>query len=390
MLRQLENGKLVTDLECADFDLRNVGAFRPVPPPLIGTDDPRLSDPRPMLDGSVFNISVADDAGIQQSKLNLNGTIPPNYLLDPNGPVTTGAPDDPLELVLGDDTDVVTVGGISQQSDQRVIVPPDDVTGDDGQVVISGDNYPPLHDYAARGDLVQYKAQKGQLNGYCPLDINGQMPSAFYPLSGGGSVNYVELSMEAFVLSPRSVDHGSVNFVALWDEAPAQSWFGTTLDEHPQFHTSPIPVSLIPDLPASQIGSGVFVLSRLPFAQDGAASGAPGIGTSPIAPGILSDPGAKGDPTDYVARDMTYKKMAPPPTYEPMVPDPAIVYSSGRISFTDSLADTSIFYRLDFTGLFAPAPAAPFLVDPGVTVEAYGAKIGYQNSNISQFQVPPR
>jgi hypothetical protein len=416
MKRLLENAALVTDLDCDWHNLRNIRAFVPVPYPLIASDDPRMSDARLMIDGSVYNVSVAGDAGIQQSKLNLNGNIPPNYLLDPDGNVTTGDPENPSEIVFTVETDPVTpvtVGGITQQTYDEVVIFTDSgiekVYGDDDLVVTVGLIYPPLHNYAARGDLVQYKDVRGQLNGYCPLGSDGRIPPAFYPMTSVGSVTRVELQMSVeFNVNPSVIDHGAGTLTTFWDDAPAVSWFGTSpsgqeeeapgISLHPKFHTSQVPVALIPNLDASKIDSGVFNLSRLPYAKMGemvlvpppAGSAGSSVLTSTSAPGILPDTGEKGDPTDYVARDMTYKKMAPPPAYEPQVPDPAITYVSGRITITDSLVNAVCFYRLDFTGQFAPAPAGPFFVGDGVTVEAYAAKAGYQNSNIATFVVPPR
>jgi hypothetical protein len=414
--RLLENAELVTDLDCDWHALINLGDFIPVPPPLIGSDDPRLSDPRQMLDGSVTDESVADNAGIQQHKLNLNGLIPSNYLLDPNGPVTTGAPIDPLEEVvvqIGQTTeavttggvpdqavttggtpddpvdtvvvtyDVVTPGGITQRAAERVFVPPEQVLGDDGDIVITGYFYPPLHDYAAKGDLVQLNSQKGLANGYCPLDATGRMPAGFYTAIGpGGTINYLGLSLPAeFVVSPGFMNNGAGTFAALWQAAPAASWFGASVPGQPQFYTDPFPVVLIPDLDASKITSGVFSVNRLPIAEMGQGQG------------IVPDPGAAGDPTDYLARDMTYKTMGPEPNYEPAVPNPSITFAywsgtQAAITVTDSLNGVSLFYRINFTGTFIPVPAGTFLVDSGVTVEAYAAKIGYQNSQIVTLSIP--
>jgi hypothetical protein len=416
MIPLLENAALVTDLDCAGHNLFRFGHFVPIPPPLVGIDDPRLSDQRLMLDGSVFDISVAVDAGIQQHKLNLNGNMPPNYLLDPNGPVTTGAPIDPLEevvvktgettvnvttggvtdlpvttggipdeavTVLADVYEVVTVGGITQNAAERVFVPPEEVLGDDGNVVTTGYFYPPLHDYAARGDLVQHDAEKGLANGYCPLDGTGRMPSAFYtPVGPGGTINYLGLVLpDDFTVTPGAMTSGSGVFTVTWKNAPALSWFGAAGTTAPKFYATPFPDELIPNLDASKITSGVCDLDQLPVAGMG------------LGQGIVTDPGATGDPTDYLARDMTYKKMGPEPNYEPVTPNPSITFmywsdSQAAIQITDLLEGASLFYRINFSGTFIPVPAGTFLVDSGVTVEAYGAKIGYNNSQIVTLSIP--
>ena len=51
--------------------------FIPVPSNPITEGDSRLSDARPVINGSVTNLSVAGNAGIQQSKLNLNEIFRP-------------------------------------------------------------------------------------------------------------------------------------------------------------------------------------------------------------------------------------------------------------------------------------------------------------------------
>src|SRR4030095_11876313 len=113
MIFTLDNGLLESDLDCRDFDLNNVGFVDPVPPNLVSSDDPRLSDARNPLPGSVTNASVALNAGILQEKLNLNGNIPTAWL----GTTSTTA---------------------------------------------------------ARGDLAEYLAHKAQPNGYAPLDGAGK------------------------------------------------------------------------------------------------------------------------------------------------------------------------------------------------------------------------
>jgi hypothetical protein len=138
-------------------------------------------------------------------------------------------------------------------------------------------------------------------------------------------------------------------------------------------------------LDATKIVSGVFSLPRVPVA----------VGVGPAhASGIVPDPGATGDPKDYLARDITFKTMQPPPSYQPAVPEPSITVVDTEpdqvfITIEDTLDGASVFYRLNLIGNFAPAPLGPFFVSPGVTVEAYAAKIGYDNSPISSFTIPP-
>ena len=137
MTPRLENAQLTTDLECGLFALRNLGSINPPPANLVLSTDPRLSDPRMPLAGSVVNASVAAGAAIDQSKLNLNGVIPPAWL----GTTATTA---------------------------------------------------------AQGSLAEYVANKGQPNGYAALDGTGKVPSAQLPSGvGTGTVTSAGLTMPA-------------------------------------------------------------------------------------------------------------------------------------------------------------------------------------------------
>ena len=55
----VEDAQLSTDLDCQWNTLQRIRNFHPVPGNLVHIDDPRLSDPRYMLDGSVINESVS-------------------------------------------------------------------------------------------------------------------------------------------------------------------------------------------------------------------------------------------------------------------------------------------------------------------------------------------
>src|SRR5262252_2213890 len=137
MIPLLESAKLATDLDANLFAFLNLGAVSPPPPNLAPSTDPRLTDAREPLPGSVTDASVAVGAGIVQSKLNLDGNIPPAWLGFGSG-------------------------------------------------------------FAAPGDLVEYVANKGQPNGYASLDSGGKIPAGQVPTAvGTGTVTSIGITMPA-------------------------------------------------------------------------------------------------------------------------------------------------------------------------------------------------
>ena len=391
-----EDAALSTDFDCNNLYLLDMASFIPPPSGIVITTDPRLSNSRNIVAGSVTDQSVAVDAGIEQYKLNLNGSLPAYYLSSPDSIVTvTGG--ELLETVTGDDGLPVTAGGITQVGDHPVTVngtTGEFVYGDDAMVVTDGyaSSFPFF--YAARGDLVELLSHKGIAGGYCPLDSTGRIPFLNYPPGGfSGSVNYLALSLpKEFGVSPSFFQTGAGTFATLWNPEPPNSWFGTThvsgmpiVAQTPSFQTGPVSTEVVPNLDASSFTSGTFSIGRLPFA----ASTATGSN-----PGMVPDPGATGDPTDYLGRDMLYHAMVPPPSYEPQVPNPAITFQfwsghSAVIIVTDPLPSASLFYRLNHAGQFVPLPTGAFNVPSGSTVEAYGAKSGYSNSTLVSLAIPP-
>lgn len=314
----IEAGQLVTDLECNHFDLLNVAFMIPVPQNLVDDSDVRLSNARSPAIGSVTNESVAADAAIEQSKLSLDGVIPSSWLgFDP--------------------------------------------------------------DTAAPGDLVEYKALKGQPDGYAELDSSGQVPVGQLPATIG-TITSIDLTMPAeFVVSGGPVT--STGTIAVdWDDVADGSWFGNDSGGSgpPIFQTSPIPTSLVPDLDASKITSGTIAAARLPAAV--------GVGAGHKS-GLVPDPGASGTATDYLARDMSYKAVpSMGPTYQPIIPDPTFSATVGggnaNVAIVESLDGASIFYSLtDATTDFQPY-TGPFDVATPQDVWAYAAKEGYTNSNV--------
>jgi hypothetical protein len=255
----LDNAVMVTNLDAAGFQIVNLGALSPIPADLVLTTDPRLSDARAPLDGTVTNASVSPAAAIVQSKLSLDGVIPAAWL----GATSTTA---------------------------------------------------------ARGDLAEFKSNKGIANGYASLDGAGHVPASQIPPGvGTGSVTSVALTMPAqFAITGSPVTTAGTLGIT-WNPVGALSWFGNPSGAAavPTFQATPIPVGLVPGLDAAKIISGILAAVRLPEAV--------GVGAG-HAKGAVPDPGATGDPDWYLCRGMTYKPL---PVY----------FNSGLISQTGFSTD---------------------------------------------------
>jgi hypothetical protein len=132
----LQDAKMVTDLDAGEKVLTNVGKLLPVPNTMVDTEDPRMTDGREILDGTVTDLSVAATAAIEQSKLSLDGNIPTSWL----------------------------------GSDEKT---------------------------AARGDLVERVASKGAIGGYAALGVSAKLSAGNLPTTGPqlGTVTRVGLSM---------------------------------------------------------------------------------------------------------------------------------------------------------------------------------------------------
>jgi hypothetical protein len=325
MIPIIEDAILGTDLNGDFHDLLNVKALVPVPVNLASSDHSGLSDSRPPLPGSVTNDSVAASAAIVQSKLSLDGVIPTAWL------------------------------GTSSTT-------------------------------AARGDLAEYVSSKNQPGGYAGLDGTGKVAPAFLPASAGtGTVTSVGLTMPAQFSVTGSPVTGAGTLAVSWAAVADLSWFGNKSGglAAPQFYTTPLPTSLIPDLDTSIVTSGVFSAARLPVAV--------GLGSS-HAPGAVPDPGDGSGgalATDYLARDMSYK-AAPSigPTYQPTLPNPVIVptgvVNPVPVTISCAVSDAVIFYSITsaVTG-FIEFPGAGYVhvTSPG-NIWAYAAHPGYNNSSV--------
>jgi hypothetical protein len=325
----LENAAMVTNLDGRFNDLLNIGAVIPPPPDLVIEGDPRLSDARAPLPGSVTNVSVAATAAIVQSKLDLNGDIPISWL------GTT-----------------------------------------------SGD--------AAQGDLAEYHFNKDQPNGYASLDGTGHLPVSELPLGGGtGTITSIGLTMPGtFGVTGSPVTASGIISVS-WNAVPDGSWFGNSTGSSaaPAFNTAPIPLSLVPNLDASQVTSGVFAAARIPLAV--------GVGAG-HAPGAAPDPGATGSELDYLGRDMTYHPVPSfGPGYQPVVPSPVLAINTGPppylVSVISSLEGVSMFYAINhpIPGAFSPVPDDGIIeLQLGQRAYCYSAKAGYTNSPLVYIDAP--
>lgn len=332
MIPLLQLAKLVTDLEAGNLNLLNIGALDPVPSNLALSDDARLTDAREPLPGSVTDASVAPGAAIAQSKLLLDGDIPTAWL----GTTSTTA---------------------------------------------------------AQGDLAEYKANKGQPNGYAELDGSGKIPSGQIPTDvGTGTVTSVALSMPGEFDVTGSPVTGSGTLTADWADQDDLSWFGNMegAPGPPQFYTDPLPAVLIPDLDTSKVTTGTLDPARLPVAV--------GLGLG-HAGGAVPDPGDGSGgalATDYLARDMSYQPLPDlflP--YQPIVADPVLTPSSNptgdkTVVFSCDTAGCTMFYSLTSDSAdFVEVPKEMFIaLPPSDTVWSYAAKSGYNNSNIVDYTNP--
>lgn len=322
----LDSAVLATDLDAQGFAILNLGLIDPPPPNLVSSDDPRLDDPREPAPGSVTDASVAAGAGIVQSKLNLNGEIPSDWL-----------------------------GTLSNT--------------------------------AARGDLAEYLSNKNQPNGYVGLDGSGKVSSSQLPPTAGfGTVSSVDLTMPAEFSVTGGPVTGAGTLAVTWADVSDLSWFGNKegAPGPPQFYTDPFPASLIPDLSSSQITSGVFDPALLPVAIGLGSSHAPGAVPDP------GDGSGGALATDYLARDMTYKpRPTIGPTYQPTIPDPTLGASTNptgavKVSPSSTVPGAVFFYSLvSSSTAFQEFPDSGYVSLPsGDEIWVYAAHSGYNNSNV--------
>jgi hypothetical protein len=328
MIDLIENGQLSSDLDAKDFDLNNVGAVDPVPDNLVGTDDPRLNDPRVPMPNSITDSHVSGTAAILQSKLNLNGPMPAAWM-----------------------------GTAANQ--------------------------------AAQGNLAEYIANKGQPGGYAPLDGTGKVPSANLPAAiGTGTVTSVGLTMPAELSVSGSPVTSSGTIAVAWANAPGFSWFGNDAvgASAPLFRTTPLPVGLIPNLDASVVASGVFAPARIPVAVGVGVSHAAGAVPDPGPSGTPSDYLArdmtyKTKPTIGPA----YQPVVPNPAFSIV---PGVVVGTYDVGISETVPGSLIFYSLTGATSGFQEYSTPVNMPTATPIWAYAAKLGYNNSNVVTTTTP--
>lgn len=347
MIPIVDNASLSTDLDCQFNDLLKILHFYPTPPGLVQLTDPRLSDPRPMLDGSVINESVAGHAAIVQSKLNLNGVIPPNWFAP--------APDIDIPAPL--------------------IFP-------------------------VRGDLAELLPRKGAPNGYAAIDSNRRLlPANVTPGPGLGTVSEVIFSFPNQFTEIAPGAGAAISYNLTWKPVPNNCWFGINGDTglpsggpglaptDPQFHVEQLPVDLIPPIDAAKFTTGLCDPGVLPIAEFG----------EDHHPGMVPDPGLQGDPNDYLGRDIDWHHFLSGPPYQPQVTTPSIELISiqgniATVTIRSREPGSVLFYRAGRPSFREAPPSGPDIhitlqVPRGILIEAYAAKQGYNNSNVASYTV---
>jgi hypothetical protein len=132
--------------------------------------------------------------------------------------------------------------------------------------------------------------------------------------------------------------------------------------------------------------SGEFAPNRLPVAV--------GVGAD-HAVGAVPDPGAEGHIRDYLGRDMTYHPIMTSQAIQPVLPDPTINIlnypdqTHANVNVTETVGGTNLFHRETTTDTFAEIVLQPIAVLVGNTISVYAAKIGWNNSNIISYKIPP-
>lgn len=332
MKRGIDNGLLLSDLDANNFVIRNLESIDD--PQFVTIDDPRLTDARNVLPGSVITEDVSEDAAIDQSKLQLDGDIPLNYL---------------------------------------------------GQT----------EDKAAPGDVVLYKSTKNASFGYGGLGLDGKLPSGTVPTVGTGSVTDIDVQFpeSAFTVVPAHSGTDRV-FDVYWTSQNPETFLGNMsgAPSIPTFMGAEFPITLIPNIDGSKITSGVFPVGRVPIAQPVGGGHAPGLVPEPGSDSL--DPSAQ--PANYLARDLTWKVMQRVVSYQPQLPTPSITVETyigvglARVLISESTAGCNLFFGVNGSPFIEMQPSDfPFEASVGDVVTTYAAKIGYNNSDIYSYTIPP-
>lgn len=326
MINALDNPVLLTKLDAATYNILNctqiLGADN-----VLYSDDPLMSDPRVPLVGIIDNAMVAENAGIVQSKLRLNGTIPDAWLGTTD---TTAAP----------------------------------------------------------GDLVQYASEKDQPDGYPSLGVDGKMLTGSVPVSGTGTLKNVDFSFPTQFLVVPDTSTTDKSFTVMWMGAPAYSWFGNASGQSapPIFNTDPLPLDLIPLIPPAKFTSGTFSTAQLPTAVGVGAEHQSGmIPVTDGFEGLESDYLARDMTFKKMETPSLYQPTLPPPSIT------ILYYAGpvAIIDVTEEVKGTNLFYSKSSEVIqFGQIVQLPLQIQIGATLMVYASKIGYNNSEIVKYTIP--
>lgn len=203
-----------------------------------------------------------------------------------------------------------------------------------------------------------------------------------------------DLDMRGFrIINVGTEDFSGVTSVGL-SMPPQFVVIGTPIEDEGIFGVSWVgQVPAGPENPSGPITP--IPLNVLPLAK--------GVGGAHSA-GIVPDPGVVGNPLDYLGRDMNYHTAVggSGPSYQPTVPDVVLVLTSGpppaggfptanfTVTISDPLAGVALFYSVNNpNGGFQPIPSSGQVgIVSGQILYAYGAKVGYSNSDMAFIQAP--
>lgn len=336
MTPQLENSILGSDVDFQNHAFRNIGEILPVPSGLVSSNDPRLSDQRNVTNQSVTNDSVADTAGIVQSKLSLTETMPAAW-----------------------------IGSAIQQ--------------------------------AAQGDLVERVANKGNASGYAPLNIDGKLPVAYLPSTGpqAGTVTYVDLKTvpEWDVTGGPVLVTGALGVT--WKNVPDNSWFGAQVAGAPSFLTKKLPIGLIPSLSAAKFSTGIFALPRLPVAIGIGVNHATGMVPDPGdgSKGSGTDYLGRDMTYKHFDSDLSYQ---PTLNNVNIFLNTYLSPTTAYVTIRSMVPGSELFYMVSPNTTFKHLESTnpndvhiTIMANVGDKINAYSAKAGYNNSNIAAYTVPP-
>jgi len=331
----LEEAALGSDLDCQNFDLRNIGHMYPVPVGLVDKNDPTLYDPRVPPFASVTNDSVSPVAEISQSKLNLNDVIPPAWLAT---------------------------------------------------------------DGAAKGSSSEFRSRKGTPNGYAALDAAGKLLSSNVTAGAGlGTVTSVALLLPPELAeTPPITDSGA--FSPQWNDVPDGSWFGVHgvgLDGilKPSFKVERMPPGIMPPLDASKFVTGVFPPEMLPVAVGIGADHAPGAVPDPGEIGEPTDYLGRDMEWHTFQADVEYQPTCP----KPVITLDTWSKTEVLVTVRSPLRDSALFIRVNtgawkqgqvkYHGVVTEDVHDTISVNDGDIIWAYAAKAGYNNSDFANWRV---